>query len=167
MRTYIDNLTDNLITKNHYGQVFKKLGDGLKSDGLTEFIKHVKLDLLSGDVQKMNPKTLVKIMCSSEHDDDNPVYKSTLFASITFSGDFEEMLREMVSLCLAFAIYDRIENYRCQRCREFHPCDCDAEKEHDEQMQNRRECRAFHKLGGHETHQSDAEKRDQDEAWRK
>jgi hypothetical protein len=46
-------------------------------------------------------------MCSFEIGD-VMAGKKDLFNSVHFSGDCEELLRELVSLCLAFAIRDRL-----------------------------------------------------------
>lgn len=105
MRQYIVNLTNHLISKNRYDQIFYKIGN---SD---EFVRHVKLDLDSDDVQSMSPETLGKIMYSFEIGD-VMANKEELFNGVSFSGDCEEMLRELVSLCLAYAIRDRL-NDRC------------------------------------------------------
>lgn len=105
MRQYIVNLTNHLIDKNRYDEIFYKISNP------DEFIRHVKLDLDSGDVRAMNPDTLGRIMCSFKTGDVK-ASKKDLFGGISFSGDCEEMLRELVSLCLAYAIRDRLDD-RC------------------------------------------------------
>ena len=105
MRQYIVNLTNHLIGKHHYEEV------ACRSKNPDEFIKHVKLDLDSGDVQVMSPETLGKIMCSLEIGD-VMASREELFNGVVFGGDCGEMLRELVSLCLAYAIRDRLYD-RC------------------------------------------------------
>lgn len=103
MRQYIINLTNNLIGKNHYDSVFHRIASN------NEFVQHVRTDLFCGDVQDMSPETLGKIMCSFEIGD-VMASKNDLFSNITFVGDCEDMLRELVSLCLAYVIRDRLDN---------------------------------------------------------
>jgi len=105
MRQYIVNLTNHFIGKNRYDKVFNKIGNP------DEFVQHVKFDLDSGDVRTMNPDTLGRIMCSFEIGD-VMASKKDLFNGVSFGGDCEEMLRELVSLCLAYAIRDRLDD-RC------------------------------------------------------
>ncbi|GEM_PF-2106000 len=99
MREYIVNLTNNLIGKNRYDEVFRRM------DNRNEFLTHVKFDLDSGDVRDMTPETLGKIMCSFEIGD---VLSSHPGKEVTFSGDCEDFLRETASLCLAYAIRGRL-----------------------------------------------------------
>lgn len=106
MRQYIVNLTNNLIGKNRYDEVFHKLRNS--SD---EFIEYVKCDLETGDIRDMNPETLGKIMCSFELGDVMAT-KKELFQRVTFDGFCEDMFRELVSLCLAYAIKERFDNFR-------------------------------------------------------
>ena len=104
MKQYIDNLIKDLVEKNEYRKEFYKLGTD-------EFIKHVKTDLYSGDVKTMDPSTLGRIMCSFEIGD-VLTSKRNLFNGVCFGGDCGEMLRELVSLCLAYAIRGRLYNMR-------------------------------------------------------
>lgn len=100
MRKYIENLTSHFILKNRYNAALSMI------DGEDDFLLYyLKTDLLSGDVRQMSPKTLGKIMCSFEIGD---VMASTedLFNGVSFSGDCEEMLRELVAHCLAYKIKD-------------------------------------------------------------
>ena len=102
MRQYIVNLTGNLIGKNNYDALAQKIG-------LTDkFIEHVKSDLEAKDVRKMSPETLGRVMCSLEVGDVMAT-KEQLCRSVHFAGDCEEMLRELLSLCLAYAIRDRLD----------------------------------------------------------
>jgi len=102
MRPYIVNLTDNLIGKYRLDDVFKRMGDR------DEFLEHVRFDLESIDVKDMKPETLGKIMCSFEVGDVAAV-KRELFQEVSFAGDCGEMLRELVALCLAYVIRERLE----------------------------------------------------------
>lgn len=103
MKQYIVNLTNHLISKNHYNETFQRVRD------LDEFVEHVKIDLEAGDVRTMSPAKLGEIMCSLESGD---VLASgrDLFNNTHFSGDCEEFLRELVSLSLAYVIRDRIDD---------------------------------------------------------
>lgn len=99
MRKYIVDLTDHLIAKNNYVQTFRKLDKKL-------FLGFVKNDLYCGDVKEMSPGTLGKIMCSFEVGDITAKHPGK---GVPFSGDCEEMLREIVALCLAYVIRDRLD----------------------------------------------------------
>ncbi len=102
MRQYIVNLTSNLIGKNNYDALAQNIG-------LTDkFIEHVKNDLDAKDVRKMSPETLGRVMCSLEVGD-VMASKEQLCRGVHFAGDCEEMLRELLSLCLAYAIRDRLD----------------------------------------------------------
>ena len=105
MRKYIVNLTSHLIRTNHYDEIFDEIGNQ------NEFIRHIKFDLLCGDVRKMSAETLGKIMCSFEIGD-VIADKNDLFNGVSFGGNCEEMLRELVCLCLAYAIYQRHDEDR-------------------------------------------------------
>lgn len=95
---YITNLTTNLITKNRYD------AHPLSAD----FVTHVKDDLEFLDVKSMTPETLGRIMGSFEIGD-VMASKKELFEGVTFGGDCEQLLRELVALCLALAIRDRLD----------------------------------------------------------
>lgn len=105
MRQYIVNLTNHLIGKNGYDATFYRINN------LEKFVEHVKTDLEAGDVRTMSPAKLGEIMCSFEIGD-VMAGKKDLFNGVHFSGDCEEMLRELVSLCLAYAIRDRLSEER-------------------------------------------------------
>lgn len=105
MRQYIVNLTNHLIGKNGYDATFYRINN------LEKFIEHVKTDLEAGDVRTMSPAKLGEIMCSFEVGD-VMAGKKDLFNGTHFSGDCEEFLRELVSLCLAYAIRDRLSEER-------------------------------------------------------
>ncbi len=103
MRAYIVNLTDNLIGKHH----FDKMAETMAKDW-GGFLNFVKMSLETHDVREMNPETLGKIMCSFEVGD-VLANKEQLFQKIYFAGDCEAMLRDLVAVCLAFAIADRLD----------------------------------------------------------
>jgi hypothetical protein len=99
MRKYIVDLTDNFIGKNNYVRTFKTLNKKM-------FLGFVKNDLYCGEVKKMSPATLGKIMCSFEVGDVSIVHPGK---GVPFAGDCEDMLREVVALCLAYVIRDRLD----------------------------------------------------------
>ena len=105
MKQYLVNLTNHLIGKNGYDATFYRIGNPDK------FVEHVKTDLEAIDVQAMSPAKLGEIMCSFEIGD-VMASKNDLFNGVHFSGNCEEMLRELVSLCLAYAIRDRLSEER-------------------------------------------------------
>jgi hypothetical protein len=105
MKQYIVNLTNHLISKNGYDATFYRINN------LENFVKHVKTDLEAGDVRAMSPAKLGEIMCSFEIGD-VMASKNDLFDNTHFSGDSEELLRELVSLCVAYAIRDRLSEKR-------------------------------------------------------
>ena len=97
---YIENLTGHLIRKNGYEDVLRRLP--LRG----EFLKFVKGDLERGDLRKMRPETLGKIMGSFEIGDVGAANERELFQNVRYSGDCEDTLRELVAACLAFLIRD-------------------------------------------------------------
>lgn len=99
MRKYIVNLTSNLINKNRYDEIFARMNNP------SEFLTHIALDLESDDVKDMSPETLGKIMCSFEIGD---VMSGHPGKEVKFSGDCEDLLREIVSICLAYVIRSRL-----------------------------------------------------------
>jgi len=100
-RQYLINLTNHLIGKNRYDELFKFINNPDK------FIGHAKIALEYGDVHDMSPETLGKIMCAFEIGDVMAT-KKELFDEILFNGSCEDFLREFVSLCLAYFIRDRL-----------------------------------------------------------
>ena len=103
MRKYIENLTDALIHKNYLDRVFE-LMIGIRET----FLKQVSVELLVGDVAKMNPETLGKIIASFETGD-VPLSHQEIFENARFSGDCEDFLRRVASLFLAAVIFERLE----------------------------------------------------------
>ncbi len=101
MKKYIVNITSHLIGKNRYDIVFSRIKDP------KEFVKHIKLDLAHGDIRVVSPAKLGVIMCLFEVGD-VMASSSELFGQVDFNGNCEDALRELVSLCLAFAIRDRL-----------------------------------------------------------
>jgi hypothetical protein len=98
-RQYLINLTNNLIAKNGYYRVFLSRAD---------LRKHIAQDLAyGGDIFKMSPAKLGEIMAAFDIGD-VMASKEELFALVHFAGDPEEMLRELVSSCLAFYIVSRL-----------------------------------------------------------
>ena len=98
MRKYIVDLTNHLIAKNRY---YTYPFD-------TSFIGNVQLDLEAGEVGIMSPEKLGEIMCSFEVGD-VMASKAELLGSLYFSGDCEELQRELVALCLAHVIRGRLD----------------------------------------------------------
>src|SRR5258708_3435653 len=101
VQPYIKNLTENLIGKHCYHRVARELSR-------RQFVEHIKDDLENDDVRKMNPETLGKIMCALEIGD-VMAGKQELFGALHFAGDPGDVLRELVSLCLAYAILGRFD----------------------------------------------------------
>lgn len=102
MRKYIEQLTDDLIGKCHFDVTADLLTDR------EEFLRHAKVRLECGPVFKMKPDTLGKIMCALEVGDVMAT-KKDIFEHVSFSGDCEDLQRELVAVCLAYAIRDRLE----------------------------------------------------------
>ena len=99
-KEYVGNLTRNLINAGDYRYLFKRVGR-------SEFVSYVKLDLEAGAVAKMNPETLGRIMASFEIGDVMASGRE-LFANVHFVGDCEDLLRQLVSICLAYAIRESL-----------------------------------------------------------
>ena len=104
MREYIVNLTNNLIRKNRYDELFTRMNNP------SEFLTHVTFELESQDVHAMNPEKLGAIICSLEIGD-VMAGKQELLGSLNFSGDCEETLRQFVALCLAYVIRERLDSH--------------------------------------------------------
>lgn len=104
MRQYIVDLTNDLIRRNH----FDRACDFMTGNKIS-FLKQATIDLLIGDIAQMRPETLGKIMASFEIGD-VMVNRQEIFENVTFSGDCEDFLREIVSFCLAAAIFERLES---------------------------------------------------------
>lgn len=102
MREYIVNLTNNLIRKNRYDELFTKMNNP------SEFLAHVTFELESQDVHAMNPEKLGTIICSLETGD-VMASKQELLGPLNFSGDCMETLRQFVALCLAYVIRERLD----------------------------------------------------------
>lgn len=115
MRPYIKNLTDQLINKNNFDFMFDSIMTRdaenprvFLGKAKRVFLESVETQLEAGDVGKMNPSTLGEIMSSLEIGD-VMVGKEELFKQLHFSGNCEELLRELVATCLAFLIHDRLD----------------------------------------------------------
>jgi hypothetical protein len=102
MRPYIVNLTNNLIGKNRFDRVPMYLPG-------RPLIEWVKEELQIGDVADMSPETLGRIMGSLQIGD-VMASKAELLGDLHFGGDCEGMLRELVAICLAYAIAGRLES---------------------------------------------------------
>lgn len=99
MREYIVNLTNTLIGKNHF--------DDLASVSGERFLDYVTQVLDVAEVRELCPETLGKIICAFELGD-LQVSKQEMQRRIYFSGEGEDMLRHLVSFCLALAIEARL-----------------------------------------------------------
>jgi hypothetical protein len=99
MREYIYNLTNNLIGKHNFVAIWEKMQDR------KGFLSHVKMELEVSDVSCMKPETLGRVMCSFESGE---VVASREELSVGFDGRCDGLLRELVSLCLAYVIRERV-----------------------------------------------------------
>lgn len=102
---YIANLTRDLAGRNHFGMSLEKL------ETREAFIAFAQTQLCGGDVGKMNPATLGRIMCSFEIGD-VLASKEELCMRITFAGNCEDLLRELVATCLAYKIYHYLKTMK-------------------------------------------------------
>ncbi len=107
---YLKNLTDHLIRKHRYDKVHQNL---LTPDQSRSFIKE---SLGAQVVNEMSPKTLGEIMCSFEIGD---IMSAHPGKEVSFSGDCESMLRELVALCLAYLIVDRLNGTCASKMPEY------------------------------------------------
>ena len=99
-QTYIVNLTNNIIGKLQLDQMIRQF-----NYQRPEFIEHATIVIEHAtDVSKMKPETLGIVMCSLS----GLVPAKNPFAQIGFAGDTEESFRELVALCLAYVIHDRL-----------------------------------------------------------
>jgi hypothetical protein len=99
---YLIRLTDDLIATGKYAEWHTRL------EKLGEFFEHVRMDLSIGKVAEMSPDRLGRILASFEVGHVMAT-KEELFAKVTFSGNCEELLRELVAVCLAYFIRDRFD----------------------------------------------------------
>ncbi|MSU55616.1 MAG: hypothetical protein EXS46_03730 [Candidatus Taylorbacteria bacterium] len=104
MRKYIDDLTDNLIGKHKFAVLFDRSLDVREHD--VDFVDASRHILEHDDVAQMKPETLGRIMCGFEIGD---VMTAHPGKEVTFAGDCECMFREIVALCLAHAIYQKLQ----------------------------------------------------------
>jgi len=100
MRKYIENLTDDLIRKHRYDEASRTIFKGKPA----AFRAFIAWDLFIEDVADMRPETLGKILCSFETGD---VMSPHPGREVSFSDNCENMLRELVARCLAYAIEGR------------------------------------------------------------
>jgi hypothetical protein len=102
MTPYIENLTNSIIGKHRFDELFRR------RIGETSFVESVSSTLEVDDVQQMKPETLGRVLCSLEVGD-VILSKKELLGGLHFSGDPGDTLREMVAVCLAKVIHDRLD----------------------------------------------------------
>jgi hypothetical protein len=75
-----------------------------------EFVEHVRYELEVGEVANMSPETLGRIMGSFEFRE-VAASKEELLCNLSFGAtcDCKRLLRGLVSVCLAYAIYGRLQ----------------------------------------------------------
>ncbi len=94
-----------MIGTHHFDQIGKHIKNR------ADFLNHIKLSIEAGEVKDMRPETLGKIMDSFEIGDVMAT-KRDLLEGLSFAGDCGEMFRELVALCLAYVIRERLEQVR-------------------------------------------------------
>ena len=125
MSKYIENLTDNIINKNNYWITFGRLQ---KQRGT--FIDLVSDELERNEVDNMTGETLGKIMCSIETGD-VMIGKKELFDALHFAGGCGDLLREIVSRCLATIIWDRLHHIPYMKLPPFNSANKKIRVRHD------------------------------------
>lgn len=105
MREYIVNLTNNLIGKHRFDIVALRHRHSRRDT----LVGKVKERIEIGDVANMSHETLGRIMGSLEIGD-VMASKQDLFSQVHFAGDCGDLLRELVALCLAYAITARLDH---------------------------------------------------------
>ncbi len=105
MSPYILNLTNHLISKHRYDEFLTKVNLALTHPNLR--IRELRASLEVQALQDMKAETLGKIMRELDIGDVMAT-KDEIFQHVGFSGDCEDMLRELVATCLAFTISERI-----------------------------------------------------------
>lgn len=103
MRQYIINLTDHLIGRYNLEQAF-----GRRKDKET-FIEDVKFVLDVDAVGEMTGQRLGHIMSSFEVGD-VPATQAELMRYVSFAGDCDGFLRQIVSTSLAYTIEARLSH---------------------------------------------------------
>jgi hypothetical protein len=100
MRTYIINLTNNLIDTHRFEEV-----DAPNCD---HFVLYVKQVLESHEVRRMGPGTLGMILCSLDPGDVPVASMEALTRHVEYHGVMDDTLRQLVAFCLARVIFERI-----------------------------------------------------------
>ncbi len=104
MRKYITDLTTALIQGNDFEALFNQ------ARSKAQFVDFTKMFLANNEVGVMNPSTLGKIMYELQSGDVMATHEE-LFGEngIKFQGDTNLLLRDLVSMCLACVIRDRLD----------------------------------------------------------
>jgi hypothetical protein len=101
---YLVNLSNSLIGSNRYDEKARSY-----LDRRPQFRKQLAVDLSICEVSEMKPAKLGEIMAAFDVGDVMAT-KEEIFELVHFAGDCEEMLREIVSVCLAFYIDSRLND---------------------------------------------------------
>lgn len=101
MRQYIVELTNALIGQNNLDFARDRMRDDHK------FVRYATEVLEAGAVREMRPETLGKILCELEVGD-VMTSREELLGGLFFSGNCEELLRQLTAKCLAYVIRDRL-----------------------------------------------------------
>lgn len=98
---YIQNLFDFLTNKNRFKEAVGRFTNS------EDFINYIRVQLLYGDLERMKPETLGKIMGAFEVGSVLTT-KKEIMKHVTYAGNCGDMLREIVASCLAHAIGNKL-----------------------------------------------------------
>lgn len=102
MRTNILLITNNLISKYQYWKLFEEIND------LDAFVRRVTEHLREHEIDFLTPAELGVTICSFDPGDIVTTQQG-VFTNAFFTGDTEKYLRQMLALCLAYIIRDRLD----------------------------------------------------------
>ncbi|MEJ0053939.1 MAG: hypothetical protein WDN10_04435 [bacterium] len=110
MRKYIEDLTNDLIRRNRFDQVYDQpYPEDYQLGKRHLFLHQIFPGLLAGDVAKMSPETLGKIMGALEQDEAFMVLPQEMIEFAKTWSSPVECLRKVVAYFLSSVIYERLD----------------------------------------------------------
>jgi hypothetical protein len=101
MTEYIDRLTDELIGKHKFHIISKEI------TSRQEHFNYIRLTIRYDDIGRMRPETLGRVMGDLAQGE-VAANKEDLLKHVAFIGDCKNFLCELVAVCLAYVIQDRL-----------------------------------------------------------
>jgi hypothetical protein len=105
MRTYIVNLTNNLIGNHGFDLVFQSMKSEAKNAEWKEgFVNLVLVTISSREIREMSPETLGRVVCDFEG------FELPCYQPSGYFGNPDQYLRNVVSSMLAWSIRYRLDD---------------------------------------------------------